>query len=278
VSGATPLSVNQQYNYDAYGVGLALPQSPLTSYLYTGQQFDSVLKQYYLRARYYDPSNGRFNQVDPFAGKTFDPQSLHKYDYCHDDPVNRVDPSGQFSLIELLVVVAIALAIADTSMYLYARSLTKPVTIYLPFALIAQGGNLLKGNAVEIDKMENHITEALNLKGYFRVVIQYYVGPPGEPPPSSLRWEFYVTFGQLPVNTLDPYATAARIITIDDAKIADLGPNVANSGYTWSNVILHEMGHEMLLTHSTDPRNVMYVPIGSGASWLAEKHYYAPVP
>jgi hypothetical protein len=34
--------------------------------------------------------------VDPYAGNRREPQSLHKYLYCHGDPVNNIDPSGQF--------------------------------------------------------------------------------------------------------------------------------------------------------------------------------------
>jgi RHS repeat-associated protein len=115
VSGTSTVSVSEQYNYDAYGVGLSLPGSPGASLLYAGEQFDLNLQQYYLRARYYDPSNGRFNRLDPFAGRNFDPQSLHKYDYAHGDPVNGVDPSGRFFenpyavLAALLIVAALAL-------------------------------------------------------------------------------------------------------------------------------------------------------------------------
>jgi RHS repeat-associated protein len=112
VSGGTTVSVNEQYNYDAYGVGVAPPESPGTSLLYAGEQFDSVLKQYYLRARYYDPSNGRFNQRDPARPDNFDPQSLHKYDYCQGDPTDRLDPSGQFSLAGVLAVVAVIAVLA----------------------------------------------------------------------------------------------------------------------------------------------------------------------
>ena len=54
-----------------------------------------------LRARYYQPPTGRFNRVDPFAGNTSDPQSLHKYVYAHANPVIVVDPSGLFSVSEL---------------------------------------------------------------------------------------------------------------------------------------------------------------------------------
>lgn len=34
--------------------------------------------------------------VDTFEGEMIDPQSLHKYLYCHADPVSHFDPAGQF--------------------------------------------------------------------------------------------------------------------------------------------------------------------------------------
>lgn len=49
----------------------------------------------YRRPLYYDPTPGRFNTLDPFEGDPSNPQSLQKYLYCHADPVNGIDPSGQ---------------------------------------------------------------------------------------------------------------------------------------------------------------------------------------
>ena len=68
---------------------------PATSILYSGEQTDASGLQY-LRARYYDPANGRFNRLDPFAGNNSDPQSLHKYLYAHANPVMNTDPTGRF--------------------------------------------------------------------------------------------------------------------------------------------------------------------------------------
>jgi len=62
--------------------------------IYTSQQWDESAQMYYLRARYYNPSNGLFNRVDPYSGNTQDPQSLHKYLYVHGNPVNNHDHSG----------------------------------------------------------------------------------------------------------------------------------------------------------------------------------------
>ncbi len=87
--------VAQIFRYDAFGVRLDLAAA-LTSLLYSGEQTDALTGLQYLRARYYDPATGRFNRLDPFAGNLDDPQSLHKYLYCHADGVNGVDPSGEF--------------------------------------------------------------------------------------------------------------------------------------------------------------------------------------
>ncbi|MGA9672319.1 MAG: RHS repeat-associated core domain-containing protein, partial [Terracidiphilus sp.] len=78
--------------------------SPSPSY-YRGEQFDSDLGLYYLRARYYNPATGRFLSRDPEGGKAKDPVSLHKYLYANGDPVNGWDPTGrqdapEFALLE----------------------------------------------------------------------------------------------------------------------------------------------------------------------------------
>jgi RHS repeat-associated protein len=109
--------ITAAYSYDAYGNLLGgnpgtpqNPGSPATNLLYAGEQFDIDAQQYYLRARYYDPSSGRFNRLDPASGNHTDPQSLHKYLYCHANPVNGVDPTGEFpslTALEQLVVTGI---------------------------------------------------------------------------------------------------------------------------------------------------------------------------
>jgi RHS repeat-associated protein len=91
-------TITDRMTYDAYGVTLGDSPSvlsPQTSDLgYSGEQYDPHLQMAYHRARYYDPAAGLWNRLDPFAGNHFDPQSLHKYVYCHSDPVNGVDPTG----------------------------------------------------------------------------------------------------------------------------------------------------------------------------------------
>ncbi len=70
------------------------------------------MSQYYLRARWYNPSNGLFNRIDPYAGNNQDPQSLHKYLYCHANPINGIDPSGLLTFVEIVVGIAIVAILA----------------------------------------------------------------------------------------------------------------------------------------------------------------------
>ncbi len=55
-------AVTSEYAYDAFGnLDDSLSLLDLeTSYLYTSQQYDPYTELYSLRARYYDPSQGRF--------------------------------------------------------------------------------------------------------------------------------------------------------------------------------------------------------------------------
>jgi RHS repeat-associated protein len=75
--------------------------------LYVGESFDPNSGFYYNRARWYNPTNGRFTSVDPSAGRKVDPVSLHRYLYANASPNNFTDPSGRFSLVEVMDAVVI---------------------------------------------------------------------------------------------------------------------------------------------------------------------------
>jgi RHS repeat-associated protein len=106
--------VTDKYEYDAFGHFFTLSGTTPNNYLYRGEQYDSDLGLYYLRARYYNPQTGRFLSRDPEDGNPRDSRSLHKYLYADGDPVNRIDPRGRGALIEgflLRVVVVGAVAV-----------------------------------------------------------------------------------------------------------------------------------------------------------------------
>ncbi len=84
-------AIVQRYRYDAFGALLASPGPVTQPYTFTGREFDAETGLYYYRARFYDPTAGRFVQEDPigFAGG-----DTNLYGYVLNDPVNRIDPSG----------------------------------------------------------------------------------------------------------------------------------------------------------------------------------------
>ena len=91
--------ITDTYVYDAYGTLITFSGNTDNNYLYCGEQYDPQLKFYYLRARYLNPDTGRFWTLDTTEGDNEDPLSLHKYLYCHDNPVNMTDPSGNVPIL-----------------------------------------------------------------------------------------------------------------------------------------------------------------------------------
>ena len=108
-----------QFIYTAYGEVEDREGTTESDFLYTGEQFDAGLGFYYLRARYYNPANGRFPTMDTYQGRVGEPQTLHKYLYVHADPINNIDPSGMFSIGQLAVTTGIAAILANTAISSY---------------------------------------------------------------------------------------------------------------------------------------------------------------
>ncbi len=67
--------------------------TPETPYGFTGEVTDAT-GNIYLRARYYNPNDGRFLSRDTWAGDVNNPLSLNRWMYVEGNPVNYVDPSG----------------------------------------------------------------------------------------------------------------------------------------------------------------------------------------
>ena len=119
------------YDYDAFGKLINSAGSTPNAYLYAGEQSDQNEEIYYLRARYYKPMSGRFISLDPHYGRIFDPVTLHRYLYANSDPVNKIDPSGRVTLVE----VTVSIAINDAIRAIHARNLLK--NFFFPAVKIA---------------------------------------------------------------------------------------------------------------------------------------------
>jgi len=81
--------------YDPFGNWRAANGQSNIHMLYQGQQLDNESSLYYLRARYYDPTIGRFISKDPVKGTLTLPQSQNPYAYALNNPINLSDPSGE---------------------------------------------------------------------------------------------------------------------------------------------------------------------------------------
>jgi RHS repeat-associated protein len=78
--------------YGAFGVS-NVSGTIDNGFAFTGHQYDIATGLSYARARYYDPTIGRFLSQDPEP-------SINPYPYDSDDPIDKVDPSGRSDTAE----------------------------------------------------------------------------------------------------------------------------------------------------------------------------------
>lgn len=112
IQGSTSSILNKDtkgelsYEYDDFGETSIHGSSALKNEIcYTGGIYDESTGLYYLNARYYDPENGRFLTEDTYRGEVNDPDTLHLYAYCKNNPINYVDPSGHSCISSKLTLV-----------------------------------------------------------------------------------------------------------------------------------------------------------------------------
>lgn len=96
--------VIESYHYDVFGqpniynsYGELIDYSEYGNrFMFTGREYENFVyyspSLYYYRARYYNPTIGRFLSPDPIGYA----DSMNLYQYCLNNPVNGVDPLGLF--------------------------------------------------------------------------------------------------------------------------------------------------------------------------------------
>lgn len=120
-------AVTKTYDYDAYGNELSRDLNDTNPFRYCGEYYDTETGFIYLRARYYDPTLGRFISQDSHwnvgnmiygdnLGKYSTPdinaimQSSNLYAYCMNNPILYRDYSGE-SLVLTFTLIGLGLGL-----------------------------------------------------------------------------------------------------------------------------------------------------------------------
>ncbi|CUV66609.1 hypothetical protein BN3087_960003 [Sulfurovum sp. enrichment culture clone C5] len=94
-------TITDTYSYTPYGELSNHTGSSQNNFLFAGEQFDSQTGEYYLRARYYNPSQARFISRDTYDGTLTNPITQNHYAYANANPMMYTDPSGRMSMISV---------------------------------------------------------------------------------------------------------------------------------------------------------------------------------
>ncbi len=125
-------TVTRTYEYDAFGNQLNIDPADTNPFRYCGEYYDAETGNYYLRARYYDSSLGRFTQQDthwntgnmvygdnPVAmsrglidldveyylpSVNAVQQNGNFYTYCANNPIFYIDNNGELAIIAALAI------------------------------------------------------------------------------------------------------------------------------------------------------------------------------
>ena len=119
-------TVVANYEYDAWGKVVSIKYANgndinvsnhigvINPIRYRGYYYDSETGFYYLKSRYYDPAICRFISADDpsYLGAGETTQGLNLFAYCLNDPVNRIDADGNWSMPNWAKIAVGAVAIA----------------------------------------------------------------------------------------------------------------------------------------------------------------------
>jgi RHS repeat-associated protein len=88
--------IKEESDYYPYGGEIPVVNNDPNKYKFTGKERDAESGLDNFPSRYYGSSLGRWMSPDPMGGHLEDPQSLNRYAYVGNDPVNAVDPVGLY--------------------------------------------------------------------------------------------------------------------------------------------------------------------------------------
>jgi len=205
-------TVTDTYVFDAFGIELDRIGTTENNYLYTGEQYDPNVGFYYLRARYYDVQTGRFITEDPAPGNPYDPVSLHKYLYGNANPVMFIDPSGETSIMSVMVsiaIVGILSSVAYASAF-HLISITRTPVTWEGVLMYGGGGGAGWGVLGFVAILESQCHSGQKSKGiYFMAAAGGVLAPPWLPISEGVALINLITpgiFGPKPWTLVGPFS------------------------------------------------------------------------
>ncbi len=183
------------YVYDAWGNhsvtytnGGASTAAQYNPFRYRGYYYDTDLGMYYLQSRYYDPNTYRFINADGYVSTGQGILGNNMFAYCGNNPVNRIDPTGNawyhWALGAAIVVACAAatvitcggFAAAATAVCLVGNGIAAATTASTIAAASFIGSATIYGSAVLIAASTSHSVDEFNDQGNWGTVGATAVG------------------------------------------------------------------------------------------------------
>ena len=155
----------------------------LNPFRYRGYYYDSETGYYYLQTRYYSPEWGRFLNADGYVNANGDILGYNMFAYCSNNPVNRIDPTGEewwhWAIGAAVVIGCAALTVATCGGFAAAAGAVCAVASGVAAATTAStvaaaafiGSATVYGTAVIAAAATSNSVEEFNDKGDWSVVI-----------------------------------------------------------------------------------------------------------
>lgn len=121
-------SKDVEYSYNAWGevTSIGGTLAHINPFRYNGYYYDSDIKIYYCKSRYYVPSWKRWLNADsPKYLDNNDTNNLNLFVYCGNEPIDKYDPIGFFSWGIPILILSVVAIIATIVNHLISIDLSK---------------------------------------------------------------------------------------------------------------------------------------------------------